>query len=325
MKTVKVVEITEGLSQLVGMRVSGVKIDKEGFLTLGFGRLYKLSNIVMKENGIRIKNDCVSEYELKIQADIIIFSPELSHKKIYAASGFESIRNCKAWMMDSMIEKIEIMPGDAIQISTQTWAINILYNSDNTESWSLCQPGTEADQYIGYKTCHLKKFRLQKRWSYNHILNRDNWHSIISDGYREKASLDLLYALKGAKITYGLKSADMNFFDIGFQQKYHSNQNASKKFVLHIMCSFSVLTIDNRKLTFFGDTRKETFEEFFTALIEDEIEDVCLKQENELCLKLAKHTIQIIPADDGAESWRLFDPISSNPHLVASNMWINTN
>ena len=64
------------------------------------------------------------------------------------------------------------------------------------------------------------------------------------------------------------------------------------------------------------------FEKSFLPLINQKISEISVQNNNILRIKLLNATIEVLPADDNMESWRILFSDASISQIVASNSWI---
>ena len=123
-----------------------------------------------------------------------------------------------------------------------------------------------------------------------------------------------LVCLQNTVLSYAIKSIDMNLFDIGFRSA------EQQEFSLHIMCA---LTINREsKMIYYGDCDKIKFERDLLTMLGLNVCGVSLGEDNSLIVRFNGCSLEIVPADDGEESWRFFENVENSPHLVAADTWI---
>lgn len=133
--------------------------------------------------------------------------------------------------------------------------------------------------------------------------------------------------LEGTTLSYATKSLDMNLFDIGFSRTDTLRNSSSyafstQEFSLHIMCALSIIGPNNNRTTYYGDCEKRQFESDILTLLGTKVLGTSLGENNSLIICFNDCFFEIIPADDGEESWRLFETGKDCPHLVVANDWI---
>ena len=142
-----------------------------------------------------------------------------------------------------------------------------------------------------------------------------------------KAHKEYLLSLKGAVLEYALKSRDMNLFDIGFVKEDERTAGddcaiCAQSFAIHVSCALSIIE-NNEKTVYYGDCDKKQFEKHGATMFGSCVHDVSLGEFNMLVVRLDNCSIEIVPADDGEESWRFFRAGTNAPHLVATDEWID--
>ena len=139
---------------------------------------------------------------------------------------------------------------------------------------------------------------------------------------------EYLTHLIDSTLLYAVKSIDMNLFDIGFYRMERrtdgSNHIAvSQEFSLHVTCALSIIRQGNKRTVYYGDCDKKRFERDISTMIGLRVFGISLGEDNSLMICFDDCSIEIVPADDGEESWRFFKIGEDSPHLVASDEWID--
>lgn len=138
-------------------------------------------------------------------------------------------------------------------------------------------------------------------------------------------SCTTIESLVGQQFRYGLKSPDVDLYDLGFgRDVVFVNANGKRQeacqFTLHLVCGIFAYWKDGRKDEFYGNTPPLVFQKSIQGLIGEKVRRVALSDKNDLWLDLGQCNIVIVTLDSDDESWRLFTPGLDAPHLVASNM-----
>lgn len=141
---------------------------------------------------------------------------------------------------------------------------------------------------------------------------------------------ELLQALIGQPLCYGLKSSDMNFYDFGFGELIEETDSYGVKrktsnYILHVTCRFKVIWKTGTCHTdkYYEDTPSEKFDSDFKDLIGLCVKRVVLSEKNDLWLDFEDCWVVFATFEDGEESWRLFFSDMSKPHIVATDLKID--
>lgn len=309
------------LNQMVALPISGIKHTQENTVVIGIGPVYAISNLILDEKGnFCTENSLVPKYELIINSDIHYSFREKHEDTLDKKIDNTRVSQIKQALCGQVLTGIVLLEDNIIELFIGPYKIRTVPEPSGRESWRISQPNTEEDQLVGYNDRLIKCVRQKKRWSKKYADVRDRWHTLPLDDGDCSNCVDgsiMLQKLFGTKLTYGVKSADINLFDIGFQD--HIN---AREYALHIACSLTIFRDSDDGITFWGDTSKETFDVYFTSLIGQEVKKVILLQENVLRIVMENQYLEITPADDGVESWRLFASNSDSCHLVAADKWM---
>lgn len=138
---------------------------------------------------------------------------------------------------------------------------------------------------------------------------------------RDEANI-YLQKLIGQPLCYGIKSYDMDLYDLGFGEA--ANHPA---FAIHSTSEIKLIqrTQDKKTKIFNGNSCYIDFSNNINPLIGLSVERIALSDKNDLWLDLNKYWIVFITREDQEESWRFFEPRSKLPHLVVSDTWLEMN
>ena len=131
--------------------------------------------------------------------------------------------------------------------------------------------------------------------------------------------------LEGLSLKYGVKSPDMDLYDLGFgrdlvfRDKFGKPHNVCQ-YVIHIVCGIRLFWKDGRREEYTKDSSYLAFQNSIHKFIGEPIRRVALSEKNDLWLDFGQCSMAIITHEDADESWRLFAPYSGNKHLVATNI-----
>lgn len=313
------------LQRIVGLRVCCVSVDQDRTISIGVGKQYELSNLVINDNGSLQENiSRASEYVFLTKSKIQFWEDSVCQNLRICEIQSAQIAKIERIMQYRRLEKINVRADNVIELVSGCYKICIMTENKSTESWRVLQPGTDEDQLIGYVDKLIKYERKKRRWSTNHSAVRDQWHSIPLLSEDNACGIDaqsILNNLVGMEITYGLKSCDVNLLDIGFGSLMGS-YTTQNEYALHVTCSSLLCSENGSTICLWGDTDSLFFEKHFSTFIGQRVEKITLLADNLLQIKLERYCILIIPADDGMESWRIFALKSNTPHLIAADRWI---
>lgn len=320
-------ETTCFLERLVRNRITGVTLNGTGQLQIGIGKLFHISNLVFVEDKLDLEKDCVSEYTILINASFKLCASQAKDVVFISSPNDNAAQILSEIILGQHIDAITLAAQNAIEIRIKNYTLFIETVSGLTESWRIMQPYTEEIQLIGNSAAVYQLESLNKRWSPDFASSRDIWHRFpLDDGQtvaNEPCRTEIISELVGSRITHGLKSSDMNFFDIGMTRSSHSDLgDHAIKYGLHITCGLTLKFEDGHDVVFWGDTPKTDFEKHFLPLMDQVVEAISIKEDHVLNIKLSQVDIEVKPADDNMESWRILFPNANIPHLVASNTWI---
>ena len=138
----------------------------------------------------------------------------------------------------------------------------------------------------------------------------------------------MIELLVGQQLRYGLKSPDMDLYDLGFGNEIvfinsNGEQQEAYQYTLHLVCGIFIYWKDGHKEEFYGDTSPQVFQQSIQQLIGEEVRRVALSDKNDLWLDFRRCHIVIVTYENNDESWRLFTPGVDSSHLVASDRWLH--
>ena len=143
-------------------------------------------------------------------------------------------------------------------------------------------------------------------------------------------TLAFLQTLVGLPLCYGLKSPDMDLYDLGFGNMGDvMNPCGERKgvctHILHVICRFKVIwkNGEHRIDKYNEDTPCEKFHSEVKRLIGLKVRRVALSDKNDLWLDFGDCWVAFATFENGEESWRLFTSDIGVPHLVASDSWLH--
>ena len=142
---------------------------------------------------------------------------------------------------------------------------------------------------------------------------------------REEA-IELINGLVGQPFGYGIKSPDMDLYDLGFGEWIEyltqlGKLNTACTYAIHLTGGIKVWWKNGKKAVYYWDTPCEEFHKNARQMIGLHVKRVALSDKNDLWLDLGQCTMVIITREDADESWRLFAPGSDRLHLVVSDQW----
>lgn len=138
--------------------------------------------------------------------------------------------------------------------------------------------------------------------------------------------MQFLDGMIGLPLCYGVKSPDVDLYDLGFGKLMvdapdHKRKKRLPMYVLHVVCRFKIIWRIGEKHveTFREDTNPKVLRDSIDQLIGMTIRRISLSEKNDLWLDVGDAWIVFATFENGEESWRLFMPHTNKPHLVASN------
>lgn len=137
---------------------------------------------------------------------------------------------------------------------------------------------------------------------------------------------EFVQMLVGKSLYYCLKSPDTELYDLGFLDNNCKTKEVTEcdELALHAICCFKLIIPNSscRSILFDAETSRNQVNSQFKSLIGLPIKRIALSEKNDLWLDFGNYWLVFITSEDGEESWRLFDPNSDAPHLVATDTWI---
>lgn len=148
----------------------------------------------------------------------------------------------------------------------------------------------------------------------------------MSDCKRAEAN-HVLNNLVGQPLRYGIKSPDMDLYDLGFGDdvKYvcwDGEPNEACTYAIHLTSEIHVDWKNGNVVEYCYDTPCEEFDADIRQMIDLRVRRVALSDKNDLWLDLGRCYMIIVTHENGEESWRFFLPGSGELHLVASDLWL---
>jgi len=134
----------------------------------------------------------------------------------------------------------------------------------------------------------------------------------------------LLRYLIGQPLRYGLKSPDMDLYDLGFGgdvefECIDGSIHTACKYTIHFTGGIILYWPNGHKKEYDGESSHTEFAQTITRLTELRVRRIALSDKNDLWLDLGKCRMVIVTVEDGDESWRFFTPGSNAPHLIATD------
>lgn len=138
--------------------------------------------------------------------------------------------------------------------------------------------------------------------------------------------LEFLQTLVGQPLCYGIKSPDMDLYDLGFGSGVvditsYGEEKEDWTYILHVTCRFKVIWRNGERRIdkYYEDTPCEKFHSEIKRLIGLKVKRVALSSKNDLYLDFGDYWIVFVTFEDGEESWRFFTSIPNSPHLIATD------
>ena len=136
-------------------------------------------------------------------------------------------------------------------------------------------------------------------------------------------ALTTLLKLVGCCFRYGLKSHNMDLYDLGFGEDVHflnclGNTQTACKHTLHFTCGIKLFWKDGRINEFGPTTESPMFSVAVEPLIGTVVRRIALSDKNDLWIDLDSCKMVIVTYEDSHESWRYFSPGTGSSHLISS-------
>lgn len=307
-----------------GLCVTQVYFSNDGTFIVGLGPLYTLSHMVLRDAGVVEDRVVVSQYQISA-AEGVILTDTSGFCKTIVNNDIDQIKLAKDLLVGKLVRNVQINSQKELCL-TLGCGEDCLFLS--AQDWSVVQPGTEEDSLMVTAETIIKETRLHRRWSYSFSVERDKWHTLPLEQKPErltsaKRGLEFLQTFIGMQVLYAKKSPDMNLYDIGFSMIHDRGGDLIyPDSELHAVCKLIIIEQNGKKSIYYGDSEKEQFETTFSKFYTKEICEISLLAGNVLRIGFHSGTIEVIPADDGEESWRFFENKSQGKHLVAGNTWL---
>lgn len=140
--------------------------------------------------------------------------------------------------------------------------------------------------------------------------------------YQEDA-LTSLSGLVGCCFRYGLKSHDMDLFDLGFGEDVCflnclGNTQTACRYTIHLTRGIILYWKDGCINEFDSATEGHAFSVAVAPLIGAIVRRIALSEKNDLWIDIGLCNMVIVTHEDSYESWRFFSPGTSSPHLISS-------
>ncbi len=143
----------------------------------------------------------------------------------------------------------------------------------------------------------------------------------------DNTSIDMMVHIKkliGTQLQYGIKSVDSDLYQLGFgeivaQEVWNGSLLEINKYAIHFTSALLVYWKDGNTNEFYADTSPKEFDFAILQMIGCQVSRIALSDKNDLWIDLGICSIVIVTYDDAEESWRLFQPRTNNPHLIASS------
>lgn len=150
-------------------------------------------------------------------------------------------------------------------------------------------------------------------WEENSVISTNQ----IIEGY--------LNCIVGTPLQYGIKSTDINLYQLGFGEsiasEHWNNQTIDiNKYTIHFDSALYLYWENGEVDKFYSDSRAEKFNLIISKLLGKVVKRIALSVENDLWIDLGDCHIVIVTRNDDEESWRFFLPRTNQPHLIASSV-----
>ena len=129
---------------------------------------------------------------------------------------------------------------------------------------------------------------------------------------------DYLQHLINQPLQYGLKSPDMDLFDIGFGE--YININNVCKYAIHFTYGIKLYWKNGKKEEFDSMASHIQFNSSIKALVGAKVKRIALSEKNDLWLDMGECHMVIVTEDSAEESWRFFWPSCDRPHLIGTSV-----
>lgn len=153
----------------------------------------------------------------------------------------------------------------------------------------------------------------------------DTW---ILRSIEKKEANDFLQVLEGQPLRYGLKSPDMDLYDIGFGDEIERIGGKGRlikvsKYTVHCLCRITIYWENGNKSEYDGESYYIDFYNEIQKMTGLCIQKVELQDNNNLWIDLGQCKMLFTTVRKRYESWRLFTPGSPKEHLVAGYHWLH--
>ena len=140
---------------------------------------------------------------------------------------------------------------------------------------------------------------------------------------------EYLSKMIGKPLQYALKSPDLDLYDFGFGGWIQTINRKGRlhtvtTYSIHAQCPLKVIWRNGtgRADLYDGDTDSHHFHKETESLLGLPVKRVELSDKNDLWVDLGDYWIVFISWENDEESWRYFLSGGNDPHLVASNKWL---
>ena len=141
--------------------------------------------------------------------------------------------------------------------------------------------------------------------------------------------MNQLKKLIGTQLKYGIKSPDLDLFQLGFERTasnciQNNSRDGSVKFAIHFTTALYVYWQDKSAIEFYSeDDCANEYHTTIQKLIGSEVRDVALSEKNDFWISFDSCNIVIVTSDDIHESWRFFQARASSKHIIGTKYSIS--
>lgn len=145
---------------------------------------------------------------------------------------------------------------------------------------------------------------------------------------RQKA-LAYLQALINQPLCYGQKYCNTELYCFGFGDQTELISSVNRKTIgcthfVHVLCWFKIIwkNGETRVCKYYDNTPGENFHSNIQQLLGMKVKRIGLSDKNDLWLDFGDCWVVFATFENAEESWRYFTSNSQDPHLVASDSWL---
>lgn len=145
-----------------------------------------------------------------------------------------------------------------------------------------------------------------------------------------QSAIDYLNTLIGQPLLYVLKSPDTELYDFGFGELVEVADRRGQRrkigtHIIHALCRFKVIWRNGERRVdiYYEDTPPEEVYSKINHLVGVKVSRIGLSDKNDLWLDFGDYWMVFATFESGEESWRFFTASKSDPHLVASDNWLD--